>query len=243
MTKGKFGVEQISMLIVMIGIVFAFGCGCAKKEVEEEVDTEKLMTQQSDSLTIIESKNGGLTYHFYTLLMERYEKAKEPYMEFRKGVKIITYQDSTQIVESTLVGDYAIFLENQKLWEVKGNVVTTKGEKKLETQQLFWNQKTKKIYSNVDSKVTMGSDVIIGIGFEANEDFSDFTVRRPKGKVAVDVTPTDSTAQKEVLSVVSAPQVVVKRGANPLPATGGSSKMWYNSFQQTKLNPRRVMID
>ncbi len=164
---------------------------CEKKSGETKEDPETLMTQQSDSLTIITSENGRKSYRFFTPLMERYELAKEPYMEFRKGVDVVTYSDSTGQVESTLVADYAIFFENQKLWEAKGNVVATNAKGQvLETQQLFWNQKTHKIYSNVDSKVTQGTDVIVGVGFESDENFDDFTFRRPKGKVTVDTEPT-----------------------------------------------------
>lgn len=171
---------------------------CEQKSGGTNEDPETLMTQQSDSLTLIASENGRKSYRFFTPLMERYELAKEPYMEFRKGVDVVTYSDSTGQVESTLVADYAIFFENQKLWEAKGNVVATNAKGQvLETQQLFWNQKTRKIYSNVDSKVTQGTDVIVGVGFESDENFDDFTFRRPKGKVTVDTEPTrgaDSTA-------------------------------------------------
>lgn len=162
------------------------------------------MTQQSDSLTIIASENGRKSYRFFTPLMERYELAKEPYMEFRKGVDVVTYADSTGAVESTLVADYAIFFENQELWEAKGNVVATNAKGQvLETQQLFWNQKTHKIYSNVDSKVTQGTDVIVGVGFESDENFEDFTFRRPKGKVTVDTEPTRNTDSTAVESPVA----------------------------------------
>ena len=83
-----------------------------------------------------------------------------------------------------------IFLENQQLWEAKGNVVATNAQgQKLETEQLFWNQKSKRIYSNVDSKVTQKDGVILGEGFESDEQFQDFIFRRPKGKVAVDSGP------------------------------------------------------
>ena len=155
---------------------------------------QDVITQQSDSLTIIYSQQGNLSYRFRTPLMERYEMAREPYMEFRKGVEIETYNDSTHRIESTLIANYAIFLEKQQLWEAKGSVVATNAEgRKLETEQLFWNQKTKRVYSNVDSKVTQGRDVIIGEGFEADEQFEDYTIRKPKGRVSVDVTPADST--------------------------------------------------
>ena len=45
-----------------------------------------MMTQQSENLRLVYSQNGNLSYRFETPLLERYELAREPYMEFRKGV-------------------------------------------------------------------------------------------------------------------------------------------------------------
>lgn len=197
--------QNISVALLFAGSAILL-ISCEQGVDNDPQDVKTLMTQQSDTLTLLTSENGMKAYRFYAPLMERYEFASEPYMEFRKGVSIETYQDSTQIVESTLIADYAIFLEVQKIWEAKGNVVATNANGQiLETQQLFWNQKTHKIYSNVDSKVTQGSDVIVGIGFESDESFNDFTFRRPKGKVTVDVEPTDSLSTDQSATPTGVP--------------------------------------
>ena len=180
----------VSVALLMLGSA-ALLFSCTQQKLPEE-DTETLMTQQSDTLTMINSKNGKKSYRFYTPLMEYYELAKEPYMEFRMGIDVVTY-DSLGHIESTLVADYAINYEKQSLWETKGNVLAVnKDGQILETQQLFWNQKTGRIWSNVDSKITQGGDVIIGEGFESDEKMEDFTFRKPKGKVLVDIEPTRS---------------------------------------------------
>ena len=172
---------------------------CREQQKKEERIDPGLMTQQSENLTIVNSSNGTLSYRFETPLLEGYDMAVEPYMEFRKGVKITTFNDSTKMVEATLRANYAIFYKNRELWEAKGDVevVNAKGEM-LETQQLFWNQKTHKIYSHVDSKVTQGEDVMIGEGFISNENFSDFSFRRPKGRVSVNFeNKADSTSVED----------------------------------------------
>lgn len=130
-------------LLFLAGAILLFGCK-GKKSAKEE-DVQNMMTQQSENLRLVYSQNGNLSYRFETPLLERYELAREPYMEFRKGVKVETYNDTTHLVESTLTANYAIFLENQQLWEAKGNVVATNAQgQKLETEQLFWNQKSKR---------------------------------------------------------------------------------------------------
>ena len=196
-------------LLFLAGAILLFGCK-GKKSAKEE-DVQNMMTQQSENLRLVYSQNGNLSYRFETPLLERYELAREPYMEFRKGVKVETYNDTTHLVESTLTANYAIFLENQQLWEAKGNVVATNAQgQKLETEQLFWNQKSKRIYSNVDSKVTQKDGVILGEGFESDEQFQDFIFRRPKGKVAVDTAPkerADSTGSGQAAAGSSLPGI------------------------------------
>lgn len=186
---------------------------CSEEQTVDDRNPESLITHRSDSLTLIVSENGLKQYRFETPLMERYQMAREPYMEFRYGIKITTYRDSTEAVASTLVADYAIYYENRELWEARGNVVG-EGEdgRTLYTQQLFWDQKTKKVYSNVDSKVIQGDDVFIGEGFESDESFDNWLFRNYTGKIAVDVAPSDSTQ-------VAAPDSLATAGYTPPEST------------------------
>lgn len=158
---------------------------------------ELRMTEYSENLSIVNSQNGQRSYHFVTPLMEGYSQAAEPYREFRRGVKITTYKDdSLSTVDAVLTANYAIYYEKRRLWEAKGDVVVEKSDgKKLFTQQLFWNERTKKIYSNVDSKIVQsgGTDVFIGEGFESDEEFKDWRFRRMKGRMEVDMVPAEQS--------------------------------------------------
>ncbi|MCD8071612.1 MAG: LPS export ABC transporter periplasmic protein LptC [Alistipes sp.] len=182
--------KYIRSALLVAGSAF-YICGCRSTPVDDGETSEGLMTQEAFNLVRIESENGKLSNRFETPLMEVYEYAREPYREFRKGIDITTYSSETGEVESTLVADYAIEFINQQLWEAKGNVVATNAKGHiLETQQLFWNQRTGRIYSNIDTKITQGSDIIIGVGFESDEQFRDWEFRRPRGTVDVDVEAT-----------------------------------------------------
>ena len=156
-------------------------------------NNDKLMNEYSENLSIVMSQNGRRSYHFDTPLLEGYMLGPEPYREFRKGVKITTYKDdSLASVDAVLTANYAIYYDKRELWEAKGNVVVEKSDgKTLYTQQLFWNARTGKIYSNVDSKIVQsgGRDVFIGEGFESDEEFKDWRFRRMKGQMEVDATP------------------------------------------------------
>ena len=168
------------------------------------------MTEYSEDRSVVMSQNGRRSYHFGTPLPEGYSLAREPYREFRKGVKITTYQnDSLTTVDAVLTANYAIYYENRELWEAKGNVVVEKSDgKTLYTQQLFWNARTKKIYSNVDSKLVQnnGRAVIIGEGFASDEEFKDWRFRRMKGRMEVEMKQNADSAATDSTSVRPVPK-------------------------------------
>lgn len=189
-------------LSVMGSAILLFSCGKAKSD-SDSANNETLMTERSEHLTILMSENGRRSYHFKTPLLEGYTMASDPYREFRKGIRITTYQDdSLTTVNATLVANYAIFYEERELWEAKGDVVVEKADgTKLYTQQLYWNSKTGRIYSNVDSKIVKGTDTFMGEGFESDEELKEWRFRRMSGRMFVNMEPTEPSDSTEVASV------------------------------------------
>lgn len=189
--------------------ILLFSCSEQKAETDSSAE-ETMMTEYSENLSIVNSQNGRRSYHFVTPLLEGYTLAREPYREFRKGIKITTYlDDSLSTVDAVLTANYAINYENRELWEAKGNVVVEKSDgKKLYTQQLFWNARTGKIYSNVDSKIVQnnGRDVFIGEGFESDEEFKDWRFRRMKGRMEVEVKPQNDSLAADSTTVRETPR-------------------------------------
>ncbi len=151
------------------------------------------MTEYSENRTVINTENGQPKYEFTTPLVEGYTAGKDPYREFRKGVKIITYKaDSAGVADVTLTANYAIYYENRKLWEAKGDVVVEKSDgKKLYTEQLFWNAITRKIYSNVDSKIVQPDGEFFVSSFESDEEFRYWGSRDMDGHMEVEFKPTE----------------------------------------------------
>lgn len=172
------------------GAILLFSCSGEKKT--KELNLQTMITQQSDTLTMVYTKNGVKEYRFWTPLMERYEFARDPYMEFRYGINIITF-DTLGNDNSKLRADYAIFYEKRELWETRGNVVGESADgRKLYTQQLFWDQKTDKVYSNVDCKIVDGEDEFVGEGFESDSEFKDWLFRESEGRMWVDASQSEN---------------------------------------------------
>ena len=53
----------------------------------------------------------------------------------------------------------------------------------------MWKRKDKKIYSTKFVKITTAEEIIMGEGLEANEDFSDYVIKKVKGIIKVNAKP------------------------------------------------------
>ena len=182
--------HNISVALLIVGsAIFITGCNSSKVAADVVItDYKKVPSLVSDSLSITYYENGEMEYKFTTPRMERYEFDDEPYMVFEEGVRIETFdEDGTR--KSSLVADYAKYLEKKRLWEAKGNVFGhDENGKELYTEQLFWDEMADKIYSNVDTKVIDGDEITQGSGFESAGQLNNVRFLNTKGRLFVDTT-------------------------------------------------------
>jgi LPS export ABC transporter protein LptC len=106
-------------------------------------------------------------------------------MDCPKGITIISYDDWSE-KQSKMSADYAVSIDKTQFMEAHKNVVIVdlKKNEKIETEQIIWDKKTKKIYSNVRVRQTKADGTVnIGEGFVADERFTKYTVFKPVGEV------------------------------------------------------------
>lgn len=112
-------------------------------------------------------------------------KTQNPYYEMKKGVTII-FIDLNQQESSQVVADYAIRYENQKTMELRHNVVvTTRDGKTFKSEELIWDENSRRFYSNKTVAVSTPSQTIYGTRFWANEDFSLYEIEQSTGNFNV----------------------------------------------------------
>lgn len=140
-------------------------------------------TESIQHLESIYSDSGKIEIRIMAPEVKRYGNATEPYMEFSKGIEVLFYNDQAEI-SSQLTAKFAIYNETEKLWEARDSVVAinVNGEV-LNTDLLFWDEEKGLIYSNKFVKITTDDEVLFGEGLEANQDFSDWVIKKPKGTI------------------------------------------------------------
>lgn len=99
---------------------------------------------------------------------------------FPDGVFIEFYGEDGAVT-STLSANSAVYYKSEHKWKGQGNVVVRNIQKQeqLNTEELFWFPNKKKI--NTDKFVTIrtGREVIYGTGLDANQDMSEYEIRKP----------------------------------------------------------------
>ncbi len=114
--------------------------------------------------------------------------------ELSEGVELVFF-DPRGLQASVLTASRGTVLPGSKRMEVNGNVVFTnaRGER-LETEQLVWSQDSSRVHTDRPVRIARGADVIHGVGLDASEDFSSYTVKRITGTFLV--TERDTFAGK-----------------------------------------------
>lgn len=174
---------------IKAGLIFAFilffMTACTKKEDTDKIaaikDRSAIPKLHATEITTVISDSGITRYRISTDRWDMYDKAKEPYQEFPKGIHLEKF-DANLKVDANIHSHYARYNENEQIWELRGKVRATNLQGELfETEQLFWDQRLKRIYSSKLVTITQVSHIISGIGFESNESMTIYTIRKPQG--------------------------------------------------------------
>lgn len=92
---------------------------------------------------------------------------------------------------TTLRGDSARFIKAKNQYHLMGRVLINNQVKHetLETDEIFWSPDTRKIYTDKVVDVKTPEQVLHGVGMDANQDFTEYTLRKVNGVVSVNNLP------------------------------------------------------
>lgn len=202
--------NRLTFLLVGASVL-VISCSDEKTEVvHREVDGNNVPTMLTYDVVTLISDSGVTRYRITTPVWYVYDEADVPNWKFPDGMFMEKFAPDFS-TDATIVCDSAVFFKNEGLWRLDGNVniLNTVGEKFL-TQQVFWNQKEKEVYSDSFIHIEKSDRIIEGYGFESNERMTTYTVNNPAG-----IFPTSTFKNNNKDSIASAD--TVKEGA-PTPA-------------------------
>ena len=173
-------------------------CGGEHKEVVEVTfDPETTYTMKTTGVISLISDSGVTRYRANAKEWLVYGKAKEPCWYFPEGIYVEKF-DSLFQTEASIVADTAYYYDKQGLFRFIGQVeVKSLQGEHFETEELFWNQKEDKVYSDRFIRIEQEDKIITGVGFESNQNMTRYTIRESRGVFPVDTSaPADTTKQE-----------------------------------------------
>lgn len=170
-----------ALLAVAMPVLFS-ACGGKSKALGDAVtnrDSTAIMTTGGISSLI--SENGQIKYKITAEEWCVFDQAKPPYQAFEKGAYLEVY-DTAMAVTSSVIADTAYYYEDTKTWELRGNVHADNiDNEQFDTPLLFWDQRKELVYSDSTILIRQEKQIIKGIGFESNQDFTRYTIRKTEG--------------------------------------------------------------
>ncbi len=180
--------SAIKWLMLLLPVFF-WGCENDLKKVRQISNQEvSKPVETTIGVDVIYSDSAKVKARMTAPIMLNYTATKtvKPYYEMPKGVHIDFYDPKQKLI-STVTAEYAITKNESKIIELHRNVVVVndKGDT-FKSQELIWDQLTKKFYSNQFSTLTQKEgNTISGSTFKCNEDLSNPEFLQSTGKFNV----------------------------------------------------------
>ncbi len=176
----------VKNIVIALAVTMFFSCRNNANQVRDFLAEKNLPIAVAKDAFHVYKDSGRITSKLITPLMKDFRNREEhPYNEFPEGIKIINFENKGKD-SVTITGDYAISYTTTSMSEIRGNVVVINHTEasKLETDQLFWDQKTKYFFS--EKKFTLirmkERDTTRGYGFESRENLSKWISKNVTGE-------------------------------------------------------------
>lgn len=152
-----------------------------KLGVASRINPKVMPSMSTVNVSTLISDSGITQYKIVSPLWNVYDEVDTPYWIFPKGIFLQKFDRNFNVIAS-VAADSAKFFRMLNLWKLDGNVELRKepGELFL-TQQLFWDQRRNRLYSDSFIHIETPERMLEGHGFESNDRLTQYTIRRPTG--------------------------------------------------------------
>jgi len=167
----------------LIGLILSLLLlACGKTEVKEPIIYEGPLREMED-MELFYSQNSAVKVKMRTPLVYEFKNDDK---EFPKGLYLEFY-DVMGNLESTLTANHAFYFKSENKWRGRGDVVVKNVIKheQLNTEELFWTPADEKIFTDKFVTIREQGNVIYGEGMKANQDLSDFEIKKVTGVIEV----------------------------------------------------------
>ena len=172
------------LLIITPLIATLFSCVNDMEIVNKFIDAETEPDLVADHVELLYSDSARLQMKMNTPLIKQFASATEQREEFPEGLHVWHYDKNGEL-KAEIIANWAKHDVATDIWEARSNVVVTNADgQKLETEQLFWDQKKGIVYSEKYTKITnKDGTVATGDRFTARQDFSEWKLTKGRATI------------------------------------------------------------
>ena len=174
--------EQVIKLRIciffLVNVAF-FSCSNDPELVRQFVEKKDFPIEIINGAEILQTENGILKIKIVASNIKRFEDI-QPNLLLSNGIEVTFYKDSA--IRSVLNAEKAEIYESSNIMIASDNVVLVSSEgKRMNTEELIWDEKKNKIYTDKQIVITTDKEIIKGEGFESNPDFSEYSIAKING--------------------------------------------------------------
>lgn len=169
---------------IAIIAAFALCVGChneRKVDVAAGLNPDVMPSMKTENVATMISDSGIIQYKIVSPVWYVYDAVDTPYWHFPKGVYLRKFDRKFRVI-ATVAADSARYFKQQRLWKLDGHVEMQKEPKTLFlTEQLFWNERERQLYSDSFIHIETPENVLEGHGFVSNDRLTAYRIIRPTG--------------------------------------------------------------
>ena len=177
---------SIKILFILVIYMFIVGCNDELSTIDRPITESDLYIDRATDVEILYSDSAVVRMSIKAPLLLNYTTLSKERKEFPNGIEVDFFNESGQTT-SEMNAKYATQYERENRIVIQDSVVVTSiNNEMLETDELIWDEKNKQLYTDKWVKVTTPNEVIYGYGFSANQEFTQWTIRKVSGRFTVD---------------------------------------------------------
>lgn len=167
-------------------VLILSSCGDKDLEKIKVISNNKdLPIEVGTNISINYTDSGFQKATLFAPLLERYATETRSETEMTKGITAYFYSREGK-VNSYIKSKYALRNERERTITARKDVqvVNNKGDT-LRTEELIWDEKSDKIYSDKAVRITTPDKIILGTGMVSNSAFTQFKVLNISGIISL----------------------------------------------------------
>ena len=174
--------NRIIYIVTAFAVTLFFGCESNFKEVQKINFSEFIPGGEADNVNLKYTDSGLIKVILLSSKMLDYSNVNFPFTEFPQGIDVTLYDNKAKTTRVT--ADYAVSYGQTSIIDLQGKVkIVSQDGQKLETEQLFYDQKNEWFYTEKKFKFTDLKGTSNGQGIDFSKDFKVIHSQKITGEV------------------------------------------------------------